>query len=168
MLANSSNPKNWPLLLKGFDHDDIYLTREETECLLHGLNTRNDNRFEIGDPALKDPMEEPIIADNMTELRTTHIDCAPNQRQLAYSHYASSFVGSGTVSRIGVFLGVGGGKSRVSATIGWHALITGSAQQVTFVYPTNHLCQRERNQFNGIFVRLGFEAKVNWVTDAEL
>ena len=46
-------------------------------------------------------------------------------------------------NRIGVYLGPGGGKSRIAATIGWLALNKNLFQKVVFIHPNEYVRRRE-------------------------
>lgn len=53
----------------------------------------------------------------------------------------------GRVKRISLFLGPGGGKSRIAATIGWMSLNSKLFTKVTFIYPNEYIRSREESNF---------------------
>ena len=66
--------------------------------------------------------------------------------------------------RISVSLGPGGGKTRIAMTSAWMALDSGRAERVTFLYPTQYLLDRDRDEYRDMFRTIAQFDSVFWQT----
>ena len=171
LLNNWPEPKDWLRKLRQISNCDALdqpLHHHEIEPLLQSLNETNCDHFPEGHRALQNPFDQATIASYMNELEEKFQDCAPNTIQLLYAQYISYSLQDEQAARVGVFMGPGMGKSRLSFVIGWYSLSLGIMTEVTFVYPNEYLMKREEKKFKPAFMLMGLEAKVRWTTNDKL